>query len=87
MKLPANINNTKARINITNDDNKRRFYSIHCVVKGLLFMDHPERVCRYNKYLKNHDGINWTGIEFPVAVGQGILQFKENDPHIAISCV
>ena len=61
------------------------FYSIYWVVKGIMNVDRPERMRHYNKYVKNHDGINWSGVEFPVAVGQGINQFEENNPNIAVN--
>ena len=48
-------------------------------------MDRPERMRHYNKYANKHDGINWSGVEFPVTVGQGINQFEENNPNVAVN--
>ena len=71
IKLPDNVNNTKSRININNDDNKCFLYSIYCGVADVTYMDHPERMRHYSKYNRNHDGNNWAGNDFHWNVGQG----------------
>ncbi len=63
IKLPNDISNKKACINIQNKDNKCFKYSVLCGYYELYKKDHSERVSHYTNF--KGDKLNWDGIHFP----------------------
>ena len=81
IKLPPELKNKKALINMQNEDNKCLLWS---VLRGLNPKDeHPERI---DKDLKSKENtLNMEGIEYPVNTKGDIKRFEKQNPDISIS--
>ena len=80
IKLPPELKNKKALINMQNEDNKCLLWS---VLRGLNPKDeHPERI---DKDLKSKENtLNMEGIEYPVSL-KDIKRFEKQNPEISVS--
>ena len=80
IKLPPELKNKKAIVNIQNEDNKCLLWS---VLRGLNPKDnHPERI---DDLKSKENTLNMEGIEYPVNTKGDIKRFEKQNPDISIS--
>lgn len=81
LELPKDIYDTKAVINVKNEDQQ-------CFKWSILAALHPaskdaQRITKYQEY---KDELNFTGINFPVTIDQ-IGKFEKNNPRISVTVI
>ena len=62
IELPAKVKNSKACINIKNEDNGCFKYCVQCVVYDIVNKTNPERMYHYKKL---DDKLDWSVLTFP----------------------
>lgn len=79
IELPKEIHDSKAVINIKNEDQE-------CFKQSILAALHPQRTNpqRVFKYQAYNEELNFEGIEFPVPIYQ-ISKFEKQNPGISVS--
>lgn len=81
IELPKDIHDTKAVVNIKNDDQKCFKWSILAALHPA--SNHAERLTNYQDY---KDELNFDGIEFPVPIHQ-ISKFEKQNSGISITVI
>ena len=81
IKLPKDIHDTKAVVNIKKED-------LECFKQSILAALHPasENAHRVTKYKEYTDELNFEGISFPVTIDE-ISKFEKQTPGISITVI
>ena len=81
IELPKDILDSKAVVNIKNEDQACFKWSILAALHPVSV--HPERLSHYERY---RDELDFTGIEFPVTIDK-ISKFEKQNPGISVTVI
>lgn len=81
LKLPKQLEDKKAVLNIQNDDEKCFLWSVLASLHPVSRRDQPHRLHHYKQYVNE---LNVGGIEFPMRVNQ-IAKFERQNTTISVN--